>query len=201
MHGAAIWGLWKVNSMQIRKDRNSKYHQPASEFAMTFSSSMPQAWTSHTVSGHEVVTDSKPGDALQLWLREQERTPDAQRVGEIPHFSPFILFSRATNPQVVMAAYSNESLQDQNSKGQDPPSAFGRAVAPRRWVKPCQFLSPSSCHLVPGTQAQLWTYMAEQSNEIPSFPGNDQRKPHGNGKCWRNYVEGEAQERHRINCL
>lgn len=97
------------------------------------------------------------------------RTPDTQRVGEIPYFFPSLGSLKPQPPNGDSSLWQQEP-QDQNSEGGEPSSGFSRPVVPKEQGQTLPFLvSLSSSRLAPGMRAQLWKYTAEQSNETSSF--------------------------------
>lgn len=123
---------------------------------------------------------------VELWLRKQERelenfkrTLNIQEMREILYFFLLSVLS-SHSPQVVVAAWSLKIQKERNlplgpaelwfqEEGEQPHS-FSLFVPP--------------VDMVPRTWAQLWKYMAKQTNEIQSFLAKFSKKeePHGNGK-------------------
>lgn len=79
---------------------------------------------------------------VTLAQRAGKKTPDTQRVGEIPHFFPPLCSLR---PQPPGAAWSNRSLQDQNSGGGEHSSGFSRTGVPRGWGQSSRYFFSLWC--------------------------------------------------------
>lgn len=121
---------WGVNSSrQIKEDQNSNTTEVPVSLPWLFPLVCPKTELNTLPAGtrHRQRARRCP---VALAQGAGKKTPDIQRVGEVPHFFPPLCSLR---PQPPRAAWGNRSLQDQNSGGGEHSSGFSRTVVPRGW--------------------------------------------------------------------